>query len=125
MDNVAEVCIIKENIACESCFACPKKMGVRDVIKTAAVKGVQVGQEVILCENTNWFIKNRIMFVIIAFVSGIIITETIPKLVSFGAHRGGMDLLGGGILTIVTLIVSWIKKPKYTFRIERIKGGNT
>ena len=73
--DVAEVCIIRENTACGSCSACPKKMGVRDITKVAAIKGIQNGQEVVLRDNINWFFKNRIMLVLVAFVLGIIVNS--------------------------------------------------
>ena len=123
--DVAEVCIIKENTACGSCSTCLKKIGVRDIAKVAATKGIQIGQEVVLRDNINWFSKNRIMLVVAAFVSGIILTEITSTIISFGSYRGGMDLLVGGILTLMVLIVSWIKKPRYLFRIEPIEGGRT
>ncbi len=123
--DVAEVCIIRENTACGSCSTCPKKMGVRDITKVAAVKGIQIGQEVVLCDNISWFIKNRIMLVVVAFVLGIILTEAASTIVSFGTYRGGMALLAGGTLTLIVLIVSWIRKPRYLFRIEQIEGGKT
>ena len=117
--DVAEVCIIRENTACGSCSVCPKKMGVKDITKVAAVKGIQIGQEVVLRDNISWFIKNRIMLVVAAFVSGIILTEATSTIVSFGTYNGGMALLVGGILTLIVLIVSWIRKPRYLFRIVR------
>ena len=123
--DVAEVCIIRENTACGSCSTCLKKMGVRDITKVSAIKGIQIGQEVVLRDNINWFSKNRIILVVAAFVSGIILTEAASTVISFGSYRGGMDLLVGGILTLMVLIVSWIKKPRYLFRIEPIEGGRT
>ncbi|HHT9144158.1 MAG TPA: SoxR reducing system RseC family protein [Candidatus Wunengus sp. YC61] len=123
--DVAEVCIIRENTACGSCSTCPKKMGVRDITKVAAVKGIQIGQEVVLRDNISWFIKNRIMLVVVAFVLGIILTEATSASISFGPYRGRMDLLVGGILTLIVLIVSWVRKPRYLFRIEQIEGGKT
>lgn len=123
--SVAEVCIIRENTACGSCSVCPKKMGVRDTTKVAAVKGIQIGQEVVLRDNISWFIKNKIMLVVAAFVLGNILTEVTSTIVSFGTYRGGMALLVGGILTLIMLIVSWIRKPRYLFRIEQIEGGKT
>ena len=123
--EVAEVCIIRENTACGTCSACPKKMGVRDITKVATVKGIQIGQEVVLRDNISWLIKNRIMLVVVAFVLGIILTEVTSTIVSFGTYRGGMALLVGGILTLIVLIVSWIRKPRYLFRIEQIEGGKT
>jgi hypothetical protein len=98
-------------------------MGVRDITKVAAIKGIQIGQEVVLRDNTNWFCKNRIMLVLVAFVLGIIVTEASSVIVSFGTYRGGIDLLVGGILTLIVLVVSWVKKPRYLFRIEQIEGG--
>lgn len=120
--DIAEVCVIKENTVCGSCSSCPKKIGVRDVVKVAATKGMLVDNEVVLCENTNWVIKNRIIFVLIAFVLGIIMMEAVSKIFSFGAYSGGVDLLGGGILTIIFLVVLWIKRPRFPFRIERVEG---
>ena len=117
--DVAEVCIIRENTACGSCSTCLKKMGVRDITKVAAIKGIQIGQEVVLRDNINWFSKNRIILVVAAFVSGIILTEVVSIIISFGSYRGGMDLLVGGILTLMVLIVSWVKKPRYLFRIVK------
>src|SRR3989339_235849 len=117
--DFAEVCIIKENTACGSCSTCLKKMGVRDITKVASVKGIQIGQEVVLRDNINWFSKNRIILVVAAFVSGIILTEAASTVISFGSYRGGMDLLVGGILTSIVLIVSWVKKPRYLFRIDK------
>ncbi|HHT9108143.1 MAG TPA: hypothetical protein ACFYD9_05785 [Candidatus Wunengus sp. YC64] len=117
--DVAEVCIIRENTACGSCSTCLKKMGVRDITKVAAIKGIQIGQEVVLRDNINWLSKNRIMLVVAAFVSGIILTEVTSTIISFGSYRGGMDLLVGGILTLMVLIVSWVKKPRYLFRIVK------
>lgn len=120
-----EVCIIRENTTCGSCSICPKKMGIRDIVKVAAIKGVQIGQEVVLCDNKNWFIKNKVVFAVIAFVLGIIMAEGIFTVVSFGQYREEADLLGGMILTIILLIVSRIRKPRYLLRIERVEGGKT
>lgn len=121
--DVAEVCIIREDTACVSCSTCLKKMGIRDIVKVAAIEGIQVGQEVILRDNKNWFRKNKIVFTLIAFISGIIVTEAIAAVISFGAYRKEVDLLGGGILTIIMLMVLWAKRPQYLFRIELIEGG--
>ncbi|HHT9116027.1 MAG TPA: SoxR reducing system RseC family protein [Candidatus Wunengus californicus] len=123
--DFAEVCIIRENTACGSCSTCLKKMGVRDITKVAAIKGIQIGQEVVLRDNITWFLKNRIMLVLVAFVSGIIVTEAAATIVSFGTYRGAIDLLVGGILTLIVLVVSWVKKPRYLFKIEQIEGGRT
>ena len=123
--DVAEVCIIRENTACGSCATCLKKMGVRDITKVSAIKGIQIGQEVVLRDNITWFIKNRIMLVLVAFVLGIIVTEATATIISFGTYRGAIDLLVGGILTLIVLVVSWVKKPRYLFRIEQIEGGRT
>ena len=120
-DEVA-VCIIRENTACGSCSTCPKKMGIRDIVKVAAIKGVQIGQEVVLCDNKNWFVKNNVVVAVIAFVLGMMMAEGISTVISFGQYREEVDLLGGVILTIILLIVSWIKKPGYFLRIERIGG---
>lgn len=123
--NVAEICIIRENTACGSCSTCPKKMGVRNITKVAAIKGIQIGQEVVLRDNITWFFKNRIMLVLVTFVLGIIVTEATSAIISFGTYRGAIDLLVGGILTLIVLVVSWVKKPRYLFRIEQIEGGRT
>ena len=123
--DFAEVCIIRENTACGSCSTCLKKMGVRDITKVAAIKGIQIGQEVVLRDNITWFFKNRIMLVLVAFVLGIIVTEAAATIISFGTYRGAIDLLVGGILTLIVLVVSWVKKPRYLFRIEQIEGGRT
>ena len=123
--DFAEVCIIRENTACGSCSTCLKKMGVRDITKVAAIKGIQMGQEVVLRDNITWFLKNRIMLVLVAFVLGIIVTEAAATIISFGTYRGAIDLLVGGILTLIVLVVSWVKKPRYLFRIEQIEGGRT
>lgn len=123
--SVAEVCIIKENTACGSCATCLKKLGVRDSIKVAAIKGIQIGQEVVLHDTKNWFMKNKIVFVLFAFVSGIILTELMSKIISFGAYNKEIDLLGGGLVMIVTLLVLWVKRPQYLFRIELMEGGKT
>jgi len=118
--DFAEVCIIRENTACGSCSTCLKKMGVRDITKVAAIKGIQIGQEVVLRDNITWFIKNRIMLVLVAFVLGIIVTEAASAVVSFGTYRGGIDLLVGGMLSLIVLVVSWVKKPRYLFRIVKV-----
>ncbi len=118
--DVAEVCIIRENTACGSCSTCLKKMGVKDITKVAAIKGIQIGQEVVLRDNISWFIKNRIMLVVAAFVFGIILIEATSTIVSFGRDRGEMALLAGGMLTLIVLIVSWVRKPRYLFRIVKV-----
>ena len=123
--NVAEVCIIKENTACGSCSTCLKKMGIRDIIKVAAINGIRVGQEVVLRDTKNWLTKNKIVFALLAFVSGIILTELISKIISFGAYHKEIDLLGGGLVMMVMLFVLWVKRPQYLFRIELIEGGKT
>ena len=123
--NVGEVCIIKENTACGSCSTCLKKMGIRDIIKVAAINGIRVGQEVVLRDTKNWLTKNKIVFALLAFVSGIILTELISKIISFGAYHKEIDLLGGGLVMMVMLFVLWVKRPQYLFRIELIEGGKT
>ncbi|OQZ03522.1 MAG: hypothetical protein B6D34_07165 [Candidatus Brocadia sp. UTAMX1] len=121
--NAAKVCIIKENTACESCSACPKKMGIQDIITVAAIDGIQVGQEVVLREGRNWFTKNKMIVVSLAFVLGMILSEVLSALVSFGTYHAEIDLLGGALITIIVVIVLRIKSPKYLFRIEMIEGG--
>ena len=123
--NVVEVCIIRENTACGSCSTCPKKMGIRDVIKVAAVKGIQIGQEVVLSDNKTWLSKNKIAFGLIAFVVGIILTETISTIISLSAYRKEIDLLGGGLLTLMVLVILWTKRPRYLLRIDLMEGGET
>ena len=86
--SVAEVCIIRERIACGECSACLKKLGLHDIIKVATVKKLQVNQEVVLKDNKNWFIKNRIIFIVIGFVLGVIITEALSAIIFFGVNRG-------------------------------------
>ncbi|MCK6469805.1 MAG: SoxR reducing system RseC family protein [Candidatus Brocadia sinica] len=123
--NIAEVCIIKENVTCGSCSACPKKLGVRDILKVAAIDGIQIGQEVVLHDTKNWLMKNKIVFSLLAFVSGIILTEFISKIISFGAYHKQIDLLGSGMATVIALVVLWVKRPRYLFRIELIGRGKT
>lgn len=118
-DNEADVCLIEEKKACESCSTCPKKMGVHDVIKVASVKGIHIGQEIVLCDTISWFTKNRILLAVCAFVCGIIIAEAIATIISFGAYRRAIDFTIGGILAAAVYSVSWFKKPKYLFRIEQ------
>lgn len=123
--NVAEVCIITENKACGSCSACPKKMGIQDIIRVAAIEGIQVGQEVVVHSNKNWFAKNRWLVIVIAFVLGLIITEAISMVVSFGVHHKNIDILGAGIVTVIVSIIVWMKRPHYLFRIELTRRGKT
>lgn len=123
--KVAEVCVIKENPVCESCATCPKKMGVRDIIKVAAIDGIQIGQEVVLHDTKNWLTKNTMIFSLLAFISGIILTELISKIISFSTYHKEIDLLGGGLATVILLVVLWVKKPRYLFRIDLIEGGKT
>ena len=118
--SVAEVCIIRENTACGNCSVCPTKMGVKDITKVTAIEGIQIGQEVVLCDNMNWFKKNRIMLVVSAFVLGIIVTEIASNIVSFGRYRGEIALLAGGMLTVIVFVVSWVRKPRYLFRIAKV-----
>ena len=123
--RVAEVCIIQEDTACRSCSTCPKKMGVHDIIQVDAIKGIHVGQEVVLRDTNNWFTKNKMVFTILAFVSGIILTELLSKIISFGAYHRQIDLLGGGLAMAVMLVVLWGKRPGYLFRIELMERGET
>lgn len=121
--DVAEVCIIREKTACENCAACSKKIGVHDMIKVAAIQGLQVGQEVLLRETKNWFTKNKIVFALLAFVFGMIVTEAMSTIVSFGIYRTEIDLLVGGLMTIIMVMVLWIKRPRYFFTIELTERG--
>lgn len=123
--KVAEVCVIKEDIPCGSCSTCPKKMGVRDVIKVAAINGIRMGQEVVLHDTKNWLTKNKMVFSVLAFVFGIIVTEVISTVLSFGAYHKQVDLLGGGLTMMIMLVVLWLKRPQYLFRIELIEGEKT
>ncbi len=118
--NEAEVCLIEGKKACESCSTCPKKMGVHDVIKVASVKGILIGQEIVLCDTISWFTKNRILLAVSAFVFGVIIAEAIAAIIPYGAYRRAIDFTLGGILAAGVYSISWFKKPKYLFRIEQI-----
>lgn len=120
--NTVDVGIIQESKTCENCSACPKKMGVQDIVRVAAIKGISVGQEVIVRGNKNWFIKNRIMLIVIAFVSGMIITETISRTTSIRIHSKNIHILVGSIFTLVVSFLLWIKKPRYLFKIDLVKG---
>ncbi len=120
--DIAEVCIDKEDVKCEGCSACPKKMGVQNIVKVHTIKGIQIGQEVVLLDNKNLFMKNKIMFVVIAFISGIIVTEVITSTMAFNIYKKEVDILGGCISMFIMFLVLWIKRPKYLFRIKLIKG---
>ena len=124
-DNVAVVCVIGEKTACGSCSSCPKKMGIQDIINVAAINGIQTGQEVVLHDTKNWFTKNKIVFALLAFVSGIIATELLSKIISFGAYHKQIDLSGGGLTMAIMLVVLWVRRPRYLFRIELMEGGKT
>src|SRR3990172_5479011 len=115
--SVAEICIMRENTACGSCSDCSKKMGGGDIMNVEAINGIQIGQEVVLLRNTSWFLKNRIMIALVAFVLGVIVTETASAIISFDTRSGGIDIIMGGICTLIVLVVSSVKKPKYLFRI--------
>jgi hypothetical protein len=123
--NEADVCLIEEKKVCESCSTCPKKMGVHDVIKVASIKGILIGQEIVLCDTISWFTKNRILLVVSAFVFGIIIAEAIATNIPFGAYRRAIDFTIGGMFAAVIYAISWFKKPKYLFRIEQISEKQT
>lgn len=125
-NNVAEVCIIKEDTLCGSCDTCPKKMGIQDVMKVVAIHGMQVGQEVILRDTKNWFTRNRILIVLLAFVLGTIVAELLSKSVSFSVpYHKELDLIGGCLAMMIMLVVLWVKRPKYLFRVELREGGKT
>lgn len=124
-DNVAAVCIIRENTACGSCSACLKKMGIQDIIKVAAINGIRTGQEVVLHDTKNWFTKNKILFALLAFVSGIIVTELLSKIISFDAYHKQVALSGGGLTMMIMLVVLWVRRPRYLFRIELMEGRKT
>ncbi len=123
--NEAEVCLREEKKACESCSTCPKKLGVYDVIKVASVKGIFMGQEIVLCDTISWFTKNRILLVVSAFIFGIIIAEAIATIIPFGAYRRAIDFTIGGILAAGVYSILWFIKPKYLFRIEQISEKQT
>lgn len=124
-DGVAEVCVIKEKAACGNCSACPKKAGVSDVIKVAAIEGLGVGQKVVILDAKNWFTRNKIVLILIAFVLGVIISELMSLIAPFGVYRNDVDVFGGCLLTTIVLAVLWMKRSRYPFRIARIEGGNT
>ena len=88
-----------------------------------AINGIQIGQEVVLLRNTSWFLKNRIMIALVAFVLGVIVTETASAIISFDTRSGGIDIIMGGICTLIVLVVSSVKKPKYLFRIAPTEMG--
>lgn len=98
-------------------------MGIRDTIKVAAINGIQIGQEIVLRETRNWFTKNTMVSVLLAVVLGIILTDAVSTIVSFGTYRTEIDLLGGGLITIIVVVVLWIKRPRYLFRIELTERG--
>ncbi len=118
--NEADVCLIEEKKICESCSTCPKKTGVHNVIKVASIKGILIGQEIVLCDTISWFAKNRILLAVVAFIFGIIIAEAIAAILPFGAYRKMIDFTIGGILAAGVFFISWLKKPKYLFKIEQI-----
>ena len=118
--NVAEVCILKENVSCGDCSACFKKMGSLESIIVAAIPGLQAGQEILLCDSKSWLAKNKIVFAVFAFVLGVVAVEGLSVIVSFGGQRQGVDLLGGAIASAIVFIVLWVKKPRYLLKIVRI-----
>ncbi len=121
--DVAEVCIINtEDVKCGSCSACPKKMGIQNIIKVPAIKGIQIGQEVVLLDNKNLFTKNKILFVIVAFILGIIVAEGITSAVALDIYKKEVDILGGSTAAFIMLLMLWIKMPKYHFRVKLLKG---
>lgn len=124
-ENVAEVCILREHTTCGSCSACPKKMGVSDITRVAVIEGIQIGQAVILRDNIPWLSKHRALVILAAFILGIGATEAVSAVAPLGSFRGKLGLLAGGMLTLIALIISWVKKPRYLFRIEHIQEGRT
>ncbi|MGQ3685887.1 MAG: hypothetical protein ACUBOA_12910 [Candidatus Loosdrechtia sp.] len=121
--NVAGVCIIRETKGCESCSACPKKADTGDSILVASVPGIMIGQEVILKTNKNWFIRNKILFIVIAFVLGMILAEAIGKFLSSGVFSRNSTMAGGIIAVAIALCIIWMKRPQYLFTIESIERG--
>ncbi len=117
--------MIKEKAACGDCSACPTKSGVNGVMKVAVIGGLQVGQKVVLRDTKNWFVRNKITLILIAFVVGVIISELLSLIVPFGVYRNDADVFGGCLLTTIVLAVLWMKRPRYPFRIARIEGGDT
>lgn len=123
--GIADICVIKEKAVCGTCSACPKKAGVNDVIKVAVIGGLQVGQKVVLHDTKNWFMRNKITLILIAFVSGVIMSELLSLIAPFGVYKNEVDVFGGCLLTTIVLAVLWMKRSRYPFRIERIEGGDT
>lgn len=124
--DVAEICIINTgDVKCGSCFACPQKMGVQNTVKVPVIKGIQIGQEVILLDNKDLFTKNKILCMVVAFVLGVITTEVVTSAVALDIYKKEMDILGGGISAFIMLVMLWIKMPKYRFRIKLINGEKT
>lgn len=123
--GVADICVIKEKVECGNCSACPKKAGVGDVVKVSAIKGLRVGQTVLLIDAKNWFMRNKIALILIAFVLGVIMSESVSLIAPFGVYRNEMDMFGGCLLTTIVLVVLWMKRSRYPFRIAKIEGGNT
>ena len=122
--GIADICVIKEKAACGDCSACPTKSGVSDVMKVAAIEGLQVGQRVVLRDAKNWFMRNKITLILIAFVAGVIMSELMSLIAPFGVYRNDADVFGGCLLTTIVLAVLWMKRSRYPFRIARIEGGD-
>lgn len=114
----AEVCIIDNEKLCGNCSACPRKKGTNDIVKVLPIKNVKIGQLVILRDNRNWINKNKILSLTGGFILGVIISEVLLKIISFGAYRSEYDFIGGGILVAVMLILIRTTKPNYFFRME-------
>ncbi len=124
INRVAEVRVIKEKAACGDCSACPTKAGVSDIMKVSVAAGLQVGQKVVLRDTKNWFVRNKITLVLIAFVAGVIISELMSLITPFGVYRNDADVFGGCLLTTIVLAVLWTKRPRYPFRITSIERGD-
>lgn len=121
-EDIAEVCVLKENVSCGDCSACFKKMGDLESVIVAAIPGLQAGQEIVLSDNKSWFAKNRIVLAVFAFVLGVVAVEGLSVIVSFGGQRQGVDFLGGATATAIVFVVLWVKKPRYLLKIVRINS---
>jgi len=123
--SYAEVCILENDTTCGSCTACPKKQVLRETIKVAPIKGIHIGQEVVLQENKNWLNKNKIVTAVLGFIAGVIIAEAISLTISYGVYRTKIDMLAGCLMIIISLIVARFTRRNFRFRIKLIKRGKT
>ncbi|MDR4509253.1 MAG: SoxR reducing system RseC family protein [Candidatus Brocadiaceae bacterium] len=121
--TVAEVCILKKHTSCGNCSTCIQKISPKDLITVASINGIHVGLEVMIRDNKNWFIRNKTLFSIVAFIFGIVFTEAILYTTNIAIHNPAVDLLIGGICSLIVFIVAWIKKPQYLYKIEFVREG--